>query len=368
MIRVLFVLPNLQGGGAERVVLDLVRHLDRRAFRPCLFLLKDEGQLRESVPGDVPVRAGDPRRRLRGQLPGLLDAVVGEARKNDVVVGALELDATFAAYGAARLAGRPLVAWVHTVLERFLAEKAGRLRAAVARLLYPRFPVIVVPSAAVGAALRRSAGVAGERIVEIPNVLDLNRVMRLAADPLDVDLDGAPAVVAVGRLDFQKGFDLLLEAHAMLRRRGVDHRLAIAGEGPSRRDLEQKASNLGVADSVVLPGFLKNPYPLMQAARVFVLPSRFEGFPMVLLEALALGIPVVSTDCAAGPREILAGGRFGRLVPPEDPVALAEAIQEALDGGPGDEGVRRSRMQRALDFIPERIVPRWEALFRKLVS
>ncbi|MDQ7842945.1 MAG: glycosyltransferase [Armatimonadota bacterium] len=368
MIRVLFVLPNLQGGGAERVALDLVRHLDRRDFRPCFFLLKDEGQLRDSVPDDVPVRAGNPRRRLCEQLPWLLSAIMDEARRNDVVVGALELDATFAACAAARVARRPFVAWVHTVLDRFLEEKAGRLRAVATRLLYPRFPVVVVPSAAVGASLRRRARVSEGRIVEIPNLLDLDRVTRLAAEPVALDLNDAATVVAVGRLDFQKGFDLLLEAHARLRRRGIEHRLVIVGEGPNRRDLELKAATLGVADSVIFPGFLKNPYPLMQAARVFVLSSRFEGFGMALLEALALSVPVVSTDCGAGPREILADGRFGRLVPPEDPEALARAIEEALRENAGDEAARRSRMQRVLEFVPDRIVPRWEALFRQLVS
>jgi len=368
MIRVLFVLPNLQGGGAERVVLDLVRHLDRGAFSPRLFLLKDEGQLRDSVPADVPVRAGSPRVRLRGQLPVVLSALLDEARKSDVVVGALELDATFAAYSAGRMARRPFVAWVHIILERFLPQKGGRLRSVVARVLYPRLPTIVVPSAAVGEAVRRWTHLPGGSIVEIPNVCDVSRVTRLAAEPLEEHLNHATTVLAVGRLDFQKGFDLLLESHARLRRRGMEYRLVITGEGPERRSLEMKATELGVADSVIFAGFVRNPYPLMRTARVFVLPSRFEGLPMVLLEALALGVPVVATDCATGPREVLMDGRLGRLVPPEDPEALAEAIEETIREGVGDEGVRRGRMRRALDFAPERIVPQWEALLRQQVS
>lgn len=360
MTRVLFVLPNLQGGGAERVVLDLVRSLDHRAVQPALFLLKGEGVLRDDVPVDVTVRTGIASGRLRSHLPSVLRVLTDEARRSDVVVGALELDATYAAWVAASMTKRPLIAWVHTVLERYLSHKAGRGRKLIARFAYPQFPVTVVPSASVASELRRWPGVPSSRIIEIPNLIDIARVRRRAFEQDDSSIE-APTVVALGRLEEEKRFDILIRAHALLRRRGLDHRLIIAGEGPQRPALEALATSLEARNTIVLPGFIANPYPLLRMANLFVLSSQYEGSSLVLLEALALGVPVVATDCPVGPREILEGGRWGRLVPPNDPDALAAAIADALRDRQGNG------RRRAEEFAPDRIVPQWEALLRRVI-
>jgi glycosyltransferase involved in cell wall biosynthesis len=117
-----------------------------------------------------------------------------------------------------------------------------------------------------------------------------------------------------------------------------------------------------VQDSVHLPGFVSNPYPLLARATVFALPSRLEGFAVVLLEAMALGVPVVAADCVAGPAEVLAGGACGHLVRPDDPEALADGLSRLL----GDRGYRERLVaagrQRVQEYLPERIVPRWERI------
>ncbi len=142
---------------------------------------------------------------------------------------------------------------------------------------------------------------------------------------------GIPLILGVGRLAEQKNFSTLLRAFAEVVR---THRarLVILGEGKKRTVLERRADALGVSDHVWMPGFVSNPLRYMSRASVFVLSSRWEGLGNVLVEAMACGTPVVSTDCLSGPSEILEGGEHGRLVPVEDPHAMAAAIEEALDG------------------------------------
>lgn len=138
-----------------------------------------------------------------------------------------------------------------------------------------------------------------------------------------------PVIIGIGRLSRAKNFPLLLEAFALVRKK-MDCRLLILGEGRQRALLNQRASQLGLADDFMLPGFVENPYPYLKNAALFVLSSHWEGSPNVLTEALALGTPVVSTDCPSGPREILQEGRYGTLVPVNNAAALAQAMEETL--------------------------------------
>jgi glycosyltransferase involved in cell wall biosynthesis len=151
---------------------------------------------------------------------------------------------------------------------------------------------------------------------------------------------GPPVVLGVGRLVDQKGFATLLEAVARLRRERP-LRLLVLGEGRRRGALERQARRLGLGADFALPGFAPNPFAYMARAGVFVLSSVYEGLPGVLIQALACGCPVVSTDCPDGPREILAGGEYGPLVPVGDAAALAAAIGRVLDAPPDRERLRR---------------------------
>ena len=166
-----------------------------------------------------------------------------------------------------------------------------------------------------------------------------------------------PVILGVGRLARQKGFDVLLKAVSLLRTEGA--RLLVIGEGKERDALERLASRLGLAGRVSFPGYIPSPYPEMKAADVFVLSSRWEGLPNVLIEAMALGTPVAAADCPSGPREILDGGRYGPLAPPEDPSALARAVDALLKNPtPRDllrEGALRYSAERAARMYLEAI-------------
>jgi glycosyltransferase involved in cell wall biosynthesis len=170
--------------------------------------------------------------------------------------------------------------------------------------------------------------------------------------------DGVPVFVAAGRLRPQKDFPLLLRAFAKVRaERPV--RLIILGEGPDRPGLEQLVAELGIGADVDLPGAVTNPYAYMSRAVAFVLSSRWEGLPTVLVEALGCGAQVIATDCPSGPDEILAGGRYGTLIPVGDLGALVAAMRRVLDGEtvrPPDESWRPYRLDAVVEDFLELLV------------
>jgi glycosyltransferase involved in cell wall biosynthesis len=192
------------------------------------------------------------------------------------------------------------------------------------------------------------------------NPVTTDDLPRLAAEPLDhpwVAPGAPPIVLGAGKLKPQKAFDVLLRAFSHMRARRPA-RLVILGEGPERSRLEALARKLGVAGDVALPGFAANPFAWMSRCGVFALSSAWEGLPGVLIQALACGCPVVSTDCPSGPSEILEPGGLGRLVAVGDTEALAAAIEEALTEPPSTAEARRDR---AREFSVERIAPRYLA-------
>jgi glycosyltransferase involved in cell wall biosynthesis len=159
-----------------------------------------------------------------------------------------------------------------------------------------------------------------------------------------------PVVLAVGRLTREKDYPTLVKAFRIVRRK-INARLIILGEGEERTAIERLIQTEGLANSVSMPGYMENPFSFMRHADVFVLSSKWEGFGMVLAEAMALGTPVVSTDCPGGPAEILAGGRWGKLVPVGDTQSLAHAIIETVRNP-----VRDAAIERACAFSTEAIL------------
>ena len=188
----------------------------------------------------------------------------------------------------------------------------------------------------------------GERvrqpIVVIPNPVDIDDVRARSAggSPREHALE----LCAVGRLAAEKGYDILLRALAVAAPRlGTDWHLRIIGKGPRLAELLELRDALGLRERVTMLGWIDNPYPTMAAADVFVHPARFEPFGIVYIEALALGLPIVATACPGGPVEVLDHGKFGRLVPTDDPGALADAIVEVAD----DRELRRELAERGPD-------------------
>ena len=174
----------------------------------------------------------------------------------------------------------------------------------------------------------------------------------------------APVILAAARLeDKQKDHPTLIRAFSLLSARRPC-RLIILGEGKRRARIEGLVKELNLTDRVSLPGWVENPFAFMARASLFVLSSRWEGLPTVLVEALACGCPCISTDCPSGPAEILQGGEFGGLVPIGDPAALANEMERMLKQSPDRQRLQR----RAADFSVDRAVTAYETLLHDLVK
>ena len=208
----------------------------------------------------------------------------------------------------------------------FGGRKSLRLWQWLYRNLYKQAEKVICPSDAMAEDLKENFGVPREKLLRIYNPIDAERIWQMAGAgeyPYD---KGGPHLVAVGRLSREKGFDVLIDAMPAVLQRFPDAQVVILGEGPLEAELREQARSLGLQEKVIFLGFQANPWLYLKHADVFVLPSRYEGLPNVLLEALALGTPVVVSDCPGGIREIRDCVKQMAVVPPENPGALAEAI------------------------------------------
>ncbi len=383
------VLVNALGpGGAERVVLTICAELLRRGRRVELVCL--EREIAYELPaGLLPVFIGEGTSRLGGvgkllALPVLARRLAALSRERGYravqshLFRANYVNALSRGFGARH----EIQVVNHTKPERLLSEGlSGKANAFLARRLYPRADGIVAISRRMAADLASFLGLPEDRISTINNPYDIDRARELAAltaDGIDAGSHGRRTVVAMGRLIPLKRFGDLLESFAAVASTRPDVDLVILGEGPERRTLEDRAAELGLSGRVSLPGFDANPYRTLSAASAFVLSSETEGFPNAVIEALALGIPVVSTDCVSGPREILAPGSdwrrnlpagygveeaaFGLLVPVGDTAAMATALARVLDESELSDRLVAAGPARADEFSAGKIVDAYEKI------
>jgi len=325
--------PALIHGGIQRVFANLARGFAERGFRVDLVQATDSGDFRPALPPSVRLVNLHARRALTSVPP--LVRYLRHERPTALISGAVQTNVM--AVIARRLAGVPvrLLLTEHNYITSTTLHAdtwRGRMTPAFIRWFYPHADEIVAVSHSIADELARATGLNRERIRVIYNPVLLPELESLSRQPIHQPWfrSGEPPVIlAVGRLTAAKDYPTLLQAFRELRHRHRA-RLLILGEGEERAELESMVMELGLKDDVALPGTVANPYPYMRSAALFVLSSRFEGLPTVLVEALALGARVVATDCTSGPAEIL-GTREG-LVPVEDVPALASAMSSALDG------------------------------------
>ena len=333
--RIAIFMPSLFGGGGQRSMLNLAHGIASCGHPVDLVLAQTEGAFLTDVRRSVRVVDLKASRALTS-LPALVRYL---RREQPEVMLSVFGYVNIIALWARRLAGvrtRLFVNEQNTVsLEAGNASNwRGRLTPALMKRFYPWANGIVVVSRGVRDDLAQLTNISRERITVIynPSVVRAE-VWEKAQTPLEhpwFKPGQPPVLLAVGRLQPQKDYPLLLEAFAQVRR-AQPVRLIILGEGKERPFVEARIKELGLEQDVDLPGFVKNPYAYMARASLFVLSSRWEGLPTVLIEALCCGIPVVSTDCPSGPREILRDGKYGQLVPVGDVESLTRAIKTTLE-------------------------------------
>ncbi|MCC0177425.1 glycosyltransferase [Waterburya agarophytonicola K14] len=355
--RIAFFLPNLYGGGAERVSVNLLKGMvDNKNLVLDLVLGIAEGSFLEQVPEGVNI--------INLQSPRVATAILPLVKylKNtqpDALLSHLG-HANVIALLANKLAGSKtrLAVVEHNTLS---VADATSLRAKVTpwfmERFYPSADAIIGVSEGVSADLENQLNFAPGSVKTIYNPVINEELLAKANTPVShpwLKFGELPVFLAVGRLTAQKDFVNLIRAFALVRQQKAA-RLIILGEGELRSELEELANTLGVKDDIDLPGFADNPYGYMNRVTAFVLSSRYEGLPTALIEAMACGCSVVSTNCPSGPEEILAGGKYGYLVPIQDSKSLSEAMLNVLDKPTS----RDTLQQRAKIFSTEQIVPQY---------
>lgn len=327
--RVLFVLPSLAGGGAERAVVLLLRHMNRARFDLHLALVEATGPYLSELPNDLAVHDLKTR-RVRYSGLGLV-RLIWKLRPHVVISSLPELNMATALGKAFMPRGTRLLLVEQIAVGAHLTDsrKHPGIWRWLYRHLYARADQVICVADYVLADLEERCGIPRQKLLRIYNPVDVERVRRLAEEPCHASSVSHPHFVAVGRLVAQKGIDILLRAMADVRARIPSAELTLVGEGPLKSELEEQVQQLGLSRGIHFAGFQSNPYPYIKRADVFVLSSRYEGLPLALLEALAVGTPVVATDCPGGVREVLADCPMGWLAPPLDPAQLAEAMISA---------------------------------------
>ncbi|MGC8979219.1 glycosyltransferase [Caldisericum sp.] len=331
-----FYLPSLEGGGAERVVVNLISKFAENDFVIHLLLASAKGPYIREIPSKVRI-FNFKASHLLFSLPKLIQYL--KAEKPDVLLSSLS-HANIVAIVAKNISkddAKLIIREDNTPSQE--RKNNHSLKVKLIPLLvknyYPMADFVVAVSEGVKDDLVNFVKVPSEKVKVIYNPVISPELFEKAREPVDHPWfisKEHPVILGVGRLTKQKDFPTLLKAFALVRKE-VDARLVILGEGKERQNLEKLAKELGISEYVWMPGFVDNPYKYMSKASVFVLSSIYEGLANVLIEALALGVPVVSTDCPSGPREVLEDGKYGKLVPVSDVEALKNAIIETLSSG-----------------------------------
>lgn len=386
--RILFHVTHFLHGGIETALVSLLASLDPARFEVGLTVTYPSDELenhfRARLPSHVKVHVLAPERWLshcrqlkKARKLGPLGKIYEEVllppvrkplmnRRFRQVLSGYDIVVDYD-MSLSRITGRlpvPMIGYQHFSVSHLVDGHRRKLRK-LRRQCREHHDRVVMLNETMLEDARRLIPEASHKFVRLYNAFDLDRI-RALGEASDVALPQAPYIVSVGRLEeSQKDFATLLKAYARLVREGVEETLVIVGDGASRQHLEQLAQELGIAARVRFVGFQANPFVWMRHARLMAFSSRMEGLGNVLVEALALGQVVVSTDCPVGPREMLDEGRAGLLVPVGDADALADAMARALH----DEGLRQQLRAHAAQFVPQMgFGPTAEAFSRVVAS
>ena len=382
-LRVLFAIGSLAGGGSERQLITILQHLDRSRFEPTLYLLSRSGEFLKEVPENVRVISFDDDPVVsRLYVPGSIYRrqvahLTGTLRDSDFD---LLYDRTIlmacVAGPAARQADVRRVATVVANPDRDMRatfRRFGWLKRHILATGYRNAACVVANSEALRRAVVERFNLSDNRTTMIPNGFNVAAIQQQAeANPLVTLESHLVHIAAMGRFGAEKGFPNLLHAvrYLVLEKQRRNLVLWLLGAGPEESLYRQLIAEApSISDHVRMPGFVTNPFAILSRVRLFCMSSHYEGSPNALVEAMACGVPVISTDCPFGPREILGDGRYGELTPVSDWHSMANAIERVLD----NESAAVERAHLAIESIQNRFdalrtTARLEELFEAIVG
>lgn len=348
-IRITFVINNLGGGGAERVLLNILNNLDRSKFKPRLFLFEYEGEYLKYLLPDVEVGYCSKKSMLKNRISKAIflplrylkrctfgvKKLKGFSKDDDIVVAFLEKMVTYNVSRALKDEKKISYAWLHNNAKEF--SKIHKLLSYKYYKTYNR--VFCVSKECTELAKEQFVNIAN-KIDTMYNPIEIQSIIDKSNNEIEFKLPKGTNIVATGRLTNQKGFDILIEAFGKIKHKDVN--LVILGEGEDRLKLEQLVDKYNLKKRVYMPGFVENPFTILKNADLFVLSSRYEGLPTVLIEALALNKKIISTTCS-GSTEILENGKYGYLVDINDVDGLSKKIEYALDNKVINNGIVKAK-------------------------
>ena len=335
-VRVCVVGQDLFDGGAVLASLDLLEELQTRDIELELFYIHRRGRFLDRL------KIASPKTRVvfgnttpRGQLVGSilsLFRLIRLAWRSELIFAINEGSATSLALLVGSMLRKPVIGWMHVNWSARSPILPWWQRIPTP-LMLRRCVYVVCCSQGVKNDLAKNFQIPLEKLSYIPYPFDVQEIKERSAEPVDTSLEQEGikfSLLTVGGLRPQKNQEMLIRSFKLVIDQGLSAQLIIVGEGPMRVELEKLIGELGLNDRVRMVGLKANPYPYFRAADLFVLSSLYEGNPLVLIEALIIGTPVISTDCPSGPREILLNGELGALVPMHDVNALAQSIRAFL--------------------------------------
>ena len=370
--QLIFLIPSLAGGGAERVASTLLPYLARH-FDLTLALLEDRRSY--PIPTDIRIAAfsgllnSHTAHVIRIPYHILALARLIRRHRTKVVMSFIE-QANIINIMASYITGHRAVI-SQRINPRQQYEGKGLLGKVISQTsarLYPKAARIIAVSNGIKEIILSDYNLDARRIKVIPNPVDIASMGKMSKKEPSTALPG-DYLLHVGRLNVnQKAHDILLNAFKKLHSFHPDLKLILVGDGPDKEQIKALVNNLDLADSVILVGWQDNVYPFMARTKALVLCSRHEGWPNVLVEAMACGCPVVATDCQTGPREILGDNEYGLLVPVDDPEALAHSVEELLTDESRRAYFQTQARKRAQEFDLEQIGPKYVRLLQSIAE
>lgn len=367
MKKILIIMDSLEGGGAEKVLTKILENLNYNKFDVTLFLLKKEGIYLNEINKNVKLKYlidEKPKNWVKRKSiyslkkkyhrfilkhPSLINYII----KGEYELGIGFLEGTSTELLAFFNRVNKKIAWIHTDI-----EKIGKL--------YDKINKIVLVSEEVKKNFLKIYPEYVKKVMVIGNPIDKKEITYNALEKvIEIDRNEKINVVAVGRLKIEKGMDILLEAHNRLIKNNICHNLFILGEGSEREKLENFILKNKLIETAFLLGFKKNPYPYLMKADIVVIPSRVEGYSLVLAEALILGKAIISTDCS-GPKELLENGKYGKIIKKGSIVELENSLKKFILSKEIRKKYSILSLEKSKIFDINQVILKIEKLFEEL--